>query len=40
VMRDRLIRRMIEAGEPAPEIIPVAGKTSGQLSVSAEEARL
>lgn len=39
VMRDRLIRRMAEAGEVAPEIIPAEVKGSGQMSISAEEAR-
>ena len=38
-MRERLIRRMVEAGEKAPEIRPVPAQGSGQRKVSAEEAR-
>lgn len=39
VLRERLIRRMVEAGEPAPEIEPAPVKPSGQRRVSAAEAR-
>ncbi|MGD0094131.1 MAG: sulfatase-like hydrolase/transferase [Planctomycetota bacterium] len=39
VMRERLIRRMIQAGEPAPRIDLAPVKPSGQRRVSAEEAR-
>lgn len=38
-MRERLIRRMIEAGEPAPAITPAPARKSGQRRVSDEEAR-
>ena len=40
VMRDRLIRRMVEAGESAPEIEPAPTRMSGQRKVSEEEAWL
>jgi arylsulfatase A-like enzyme len=39
VLRDRLLRRMVEAGEAAPEIEAAAGKPGSQRRVSAEEAR-
>lgn len=39
IMRDRLIRRMVAAGEPAPAIEPAPSKRSGQRRVSLEEAR-
>lgn len=39
VLRERLIRRMVEAGEPAPEIEPAPVKPSGQRRVSAAEVR-
>jgi arylsulfatase A-like enzyme len=38
-MRERLIRRMVQAGEPAPTIEPAPSKKSGQRRVTAEEAR-
>ncbi len=38
VMRDRLIRRMIEAGEAAPAIEPAPSRPSGQRRVSEAEA--
>ncbi len=38
-MRERLIRRMLEAGEEAPAIEPVPAQESGQRGVSEEEAR-
>ncbi|MBM4048577.1 MAG: arylsulfatase [Planctomycetes bacterium] len=40
VMRERLIRRMVAAGEKAPVIEPVPSKPSGQRRVSPEETRL
>jgi arylsulfatase A-like enzyme len=39
VLRERLIRRMAEAGEEAPVIQPTPAKKSGQRRVSEEEAR-
>lgn len=39
VLRERLIRRMVEAGEAAPEIVPAPSRPSGQRRVSPEEAR-
>ena len=39
VLRERLIRRMVEAGEAAPTITPAAPQGSGQRSVSEAEAR-
>ena len=39
VLRERLIRRMQEAGEEAPEIEPAPARGSGQRRVSPEEAR-
>jgi arylsulfatase A-like enzyme len=39
VMRERLIRRMVEAGEAAPAIEPAPPQRSGQRHVSPEEAR-
>ena len=39
IMRKRLIRRMVEAGEAAPEIVPATVKGRGQRSITAEEAR-
>jgi arylsulfatase A-like enzyme len=39
VMRDRLIRRMGEAGEEAPMIVPAETQRSNQRRVTAEEAR-
>ncbi len=38
VMRKRLVRRMVEAGEEAPEIVPAPGRPGGQKRVSHEEA--
>ena len=38
VMRERLVRRMLEAGEEAPAIEPAPVRESGQRGVSAEEA--
>ena len=38
-MRERLIRRMLEAGEEAPAIEPAPAMESGQRGVSEEEAR-
>ncbi|GIX06080.1 MAG: hypothetical protein KatS3mg115_0483 [Candidatus Poribacteria bacterium] len=38
VMRDRLLRRMREVGEPEPEILPAERRRSGQRRVSEEEA--
>ncbi len=40
VMRERLIRRMVEAGEAAPEIVQAEVKRSGQRKVSETEARM
>lgn len=40
VMRERLVRRMVEAGEPAPVIEPAEVRHSGQRNISAEEARM
>jgi len=37
-MRGRLLRRMVAAGEPAPEIVPGPSRPGGQRRVSAEEA--
>lgn len=39
VMRERLLRRMVEAGERAPKIEAVEPRPSGQRRVSPEEAR-
>lgn len=39
VMRERLLRRMVEAGEPRPEIVEAEAQPSGQRRVSEEEAR-
>ncbi|MCZ6681408.1 MAG: sulfatase-like hydrolase/transferase [Candidatus Poribacteria bacterium] len=39
VMRERLIRRMVEAGESAPTVEPAPTHLSGQRRVSPEEAR-
>ena len=40
VLREKLIRRMVQAGEAAPRIEPAAVKTSfGQVHVSSEEAQ-
>ncbi|WP_231506321.1 sulfatase-like hydrolase/transferase [Paenibacillus sp. UNC451MF] len=39
VMRGRLIRRMTEAGETAPVIVPAAAQPAGQRHVSLDEAR-
>jgi arylsulfatase A-like enzyme len=39
VMRDRLLRRMVAAGEAKAEIIPATRKSSGQRKVTAAEAR-
>jgi arylsulfatase A-like enzyme len=39
IMRERLIHRMVEAGEPAPAIELAPAKRSGQRRVSPEEAR-
>jgi arylsulfatase A-like enzyme len=38
VMRERLIRRMVEAGEAAPAIEPAPTRASGQRRVSEQEA--
>jgi arylsulfatase A-like enzyme len=40
VMRERLVRRMGAAGEPAPTILPAETKPSGQRRVTDEEARM
>ena len=37
MMRGRLLRRMVEAGEAAPEIEPAPSRRSGQRRVSPEE---
>jgi arylsulfatase A-like enzyme len=37
-MRERLIRRMVEAGETAPAVEPAPSRPSGQRRVTAEEA--
>ncbi len=39
VMRERLLRRMKEVGEPEPQIVPAEVHGSGQRSVSEKEAR-
>ena len=39
IMRTRVIRRMVEAGEAAPEIVPAVVKGHGQRSITAAEAR-
>ena len=39
VMRERLVRRMVEAGETEPSVDLVTRRPSGQRRVSAEEAR-
>jgi arylsulfatase A-like enzyme len=39
VMRERLLRRLVEAGEPEPTIDPAPTRPSGQRRVSPEEAR-
>ena len=39
VMKERLIRRMVEAGESAPEIVDAEPRRSGQRRVTDEEAR-
>ena len=39
LLRDRLIRRMVEAGETAPVIDPAPARARGQRWVSSEEAR-
>ncbi len=39
VMRERLIRRMVEVGEAVPEIVVTAPQRSGQRRVTEEEAR-
>jgi arylsulfatase A-like enzyme len=39
VLRERLVRRMVAAGEAPPEIEPAATRRSGQRQVSAAEAR-
>ncbi len=40
VMRDRLVRRMVQAGELAPEIVPAeTTRKAGQRRVTAQEAR-
>jgi len=36
-MRERLIRRMVEAGETAPKVEPAPPKPSGQRRVLPEE---
>jgi arylsulfatase A-like enzyme len=40
VMRERLIRRMVAAGEAEPVIEPAPSRPSGQRRVTAEEARM
>lgn len=40
VMRERLIRRMVGAGEEVPTIVPAETQRSGQRRVSEEEARM
>lgn len=40
VMRQRLIRRMVEAGEPEPIIEPAPSRAAGALHVSGDEANL
>ncbi len=40
VMRERLIRRMVAAGEEAPGIEPAKGRRNGRRRVTAEEARM
>ena len=40
VMRDRLLRRMVEAGEPEPAIEKAPPRPSGQHLMSAAEARM
>ena len=40
VMRDRLVRRMVEAGEAAPEVKCAPSRTCGQMKVSSAEARM
>jgi arylsulfatase A-like enzyme len=39
VLRDRLLRRMAEAGESVPEITPAPARPSGQRRISAKDAR-
>jgi arylsulfatase A-like enzyme len=39
LMRERLVRRMVRAGEKAPEIKPAPVQRCGQRRVSPEEAR-
>ncbi len=39
ILRERLIRRMVEAGEAAPEILPAPPLPGGQRHLSGEEAR-
>jgi arylsulfatase A-like enzyme len=39
VMRERLVRRMVQAGEEAPVVEPAPARKSGQRRVSPEEAR-
>jgi arylsulfatase A-like enzyme len=39
VLRERLVRRMVEAGEPSPTIEPASSWHAGQRKVSPEEAR-
>lgn len=39
VMRERLIRRMLQAGEAEPKIVLAEEKPSGQFAISEEEAR-
>jgi arylsulfatase A-like enzyme len=39
VMRERLLRRMVEAGEAEPAIEPAPARPSGQRRVTSEEAR-
>jgi arylsulfatase A-like enzyme len=40
VMRQRLVRRMVDAGEPEPTIEPAPRRPSGQRSMTEEEAML
>ena len=39
-MAERLVRRMVEAGESAPTIEPAPSQVSGQRRVSEAEARM
>ncbi|HEU5011706.1 MAG TPA: hypothetical protein VFT66_04110, partial [Roseiflexaceae bacterium] len=39
VLRERLLRRMVAAGEAEPEITPAPARRAGQRRVTAAEAR-